>query len=167
MDNRTNGNLEKFTGLNAAHYLSQWAVMDSGKSRVLWHWRAFLFAPVWLAGRKLYFHAAIYYIILYFALFFGGLLMLPPFLTFLIVSIPCQVYTGLNAYRLYRSYCESKIDEYLRFPKQGVNEKKFYSRFGGVSVVMGFAALALFILVAVAAPAVGARFETWLHFGMQ
>jgi hypothetical protein len=166
MDNRTNGNLEKFVGLNAAHYLAQWEVMDSKKLRALWHWRAFLFAPVWLAGRKLYFHAFLYYVILYFALFFGGLLKLPPFVSFLVVSIPFQVFTGLAAYRLYRSYCESKIEQYLKFPKQGIDEKKFYARYGGVNLIVGFVALALFFYVVAAAHALGNRFEGWMHFGM-
>lgn len=154
-----------FVGLNADHYIGQWKTLEAGEKRVLWHWRAFLFAPFWLAGRKLYFHSFLYFLILFFGLFFGALLKMKPVLSYVLFTLPYDVFIGLSAYPLYLNYCTNQLTARAQNPKHSETAVGFVKKHGGVSLAAGFAAIALFVLVAVAAPDVGTKFIGWLRFG--
>ncbi len=167
MEKPSDDDLKRFVGLNPEHYEAQWSAIESKKRPVLWHWRAFLFTPFWLSGRKLYFHAFLYYLILFFGFFFGALLKLRPILSFLLTALPYQVFVGLAGYELYRKHTYLKIGHYRRQVKQAADGPDFFKKQGGVSLVVGFIAVVLFILILRIGPEIGAKFQYWLNFGSE
>ena len=164
MEERRENELRQFIGLNPDYYLTVWNTLRETGRRFVWHWRAFIFAPLWSAARKLFYYTAIYCVLLI-AAFMLDEIIVWQFPVVLVVSVILfHGWIGLSANTIYRDYCFFRIKS-IKERVSGLDEReKEYEKRGGVSFLLAIFAIVLILLILLNGQRFSQQFLFWMDY---
>lgn len=129
---------------NQDYYLRHFARFDEqGRTSATWHWSACFFTFYWLAYRKLWYPALLYFITPFLLLLPMKLLaaMAGDMAGILITSLYLAIYIGISLFALfyanaiYYKYCRARMDVILASsPERGIQLERMAAK-GGTSLL--------------------------------